>query len=157
MASSVWERWYLVLSSEFHCTTRVRTIRSNSHQRVVQGYPLSPTRSCAAQQTGAVVNRKLVSPSRKCSCAFLALYSDFLRNTRLTLLTGGRKFSHAYESSRSSHVSALHWNPPDFRKKNKVGYFSNISCITIKGKTEYCLDYFDYLSRNESSQLFQII
>ena len=34
------------------------------------------------------------------------------------------KFTHAYEGSRSPHASALHWNPPGFRKK-KVEYFSN--------------------------------
>ena len=33
-------------------------------------------------------------------------------------------FKFAHESSQSPHVSALHWNPPGFRKK-KVGYFSN--------------------------------
>ena len=35
----------------------------------------------------------------------------------------GKRFTHAYEGSRSAHASVLHWNPPDFRKK--VRYFSN--------------------------------
>ena len=32
---------------------------------------------------------------------------------------------HAYEGSRLPHASSLHWNPPGFRKINKVRYFSN--------------------------------
>ena len=42
------------------------------------------------------------------------------------LLGGGKKFTHAYECSRSPHANALHFNPPGFRKK-KVGYFPNYS------------------------------
>ena len=34
------------------------------------------------------------------------------------------KFTHAYGGWKSPHTSALHWNPPGFRKK-KVGYFYN--------------------------------
>ena len=41
------------------------------------------------------------------------------------LLTGGRKCTHWYEGLRSPHASALHSNPPGFRKK-KFEYFSNI-------------------------------
>jgi hypothetical protein len=35
----------------------------------------------------------------------------------LTLLTSAKKFTLAYEGSRSPHASALHWNPSGFRKK----------------------------------------
>ena len=33
------------------------------------------------------------------------------------------KFTHAYEGSRSPHASALHWNPPRFRKKIRSDTF----------------------------------
>ena len=44
---------------------------------------------------------------------------------QLTLLTGGKKFTYAYEGPRSPYASALHWNSAGFRKQNKVGNFSN--------------------------------
>ena len=34
------------------------------------------------------------------------------------LLTGGKKFTYAYEGSRSPHECVLHWNPLDFRQKS---------------------------------------
>ena len=37
----------------------------------------------------------------------------------------GKKFTHAYDGSRSPHASALHCKPSGFRKKIRVGYFSN--------------------------------
>ena len=37
------------------------------------------------------------------------------------------KFTHSYEGWTSPHASALHWNPPGFSKRNKIGYFSNRS------------------------------
>jgi hypothetical protein len=40
------------------------------------------------------------------------------------LLTGGKKFKHAYKGSRSQHASAIQSNLPGFRKQ-KLGYFSN--------------------------------
>jgi hypothetical protein len=66
-----------VLLSDFHCTPRVRTTGSNNHQRVLQGWPPSPTWCCAAQETGVVVNRQLAPPSQQWSSTFLALDSDF--------------------------------------------------------------------------------
>ena len=36
---------------------------------------------------------------------------------QLTLLTGGKQFTHAYECSRSPHASVFHWNPLAFQKK----------------------------------------
>ena len=36
------------------------------------------------------------------------------------LLTSGRKFTHVFEGSRSSHIIALHWNPPGLCKKKKI-------------------------------------
>ena len=36
-----------------------------------------------------------------------------------------KKFTHAYESSRSPYGSTLHWNSSGFCTKRKFGYFSN--------------------------------
>ena len=46
-------------------------------------------------------------------------------------MTGGKKFTYAYDGSRSPHASNRHWNPPGFRKKYKFRYFSNRSRITF--------------------------
>ena len=41
-----------------------------------------------------------------------------------------KNFTHTHEGSRSPRASTLHWNPPGFRKRKKVLYFSNRSlCI----------------------------
>ena len=69
---------------------------------------------------------------------------------QLTLLTGGKKFTHAYGGSRTPHACMLLWNPPDFHKR-KVRYFSNRvvyknrgkkgETLTIKKKLQYAQIY----------------
>jgi hypothetical protein len=49
--------------------------------------------------------------------------TQMLLANRQTLLTSWKKFTHAYQGSRSSHASALHWNPPGFWKKKQLNAF----------------------------------
>ena len=50
---------------------------------------------------------------------------------QLTLLTGGKKFTHGHEGSRSLHTSALRWCPPGFRIKIRSDTFLTEWCIYV--------------------------
>ena len=67
----------------FSCT-QVRAIGSNNHQTVIQGYSPSPTRCCAAHETGVLV--KMAPSSRQCSSTFLALYLDFFAKNQTSVV-----------------------------------------------------------------------
>ena len=137
-----------MLSSDFHCKENERTIGA---AHLIQTFLAMISWYQGSKEPGEPQESGF-SPKKSESSALLQSFHHFPYNenqTRTLNTTSlkcclsstdaidrqGKKFTHVYEGSRSPYASALHWNPPGFRKTRSSGtlvtewYKQNNTCI----------------------------